>query len=448
MKIAGQQPFYVIAGLGKTGVSVARFLNARGLPFAVTDTRENPPGFDEIKQIAPTVAASFGALDADMMTRADVVVLSPGLSIHEPAVEKARAQGIKIIGDIELFVQYARAPIIAITGSNGKSTTTALTTHLLNCAGKTALMGGNIGVPALDLLMQAVPDVYVLELSSFQLETTHSLHAAAATVLNISEDHIDRHGSLSAYAEAKARIYHRAKLAVLNGDDQETWREAKQAEKRTQFSLHNARAPYRMETIDGKHWLVVNDHPLMLAEQLPIAGEHNVANALAAIALCEAVGVPARSVRDGLLSFVGLPHRCVRICDKHGVTYYNDSKATNVGAALAAIAGLGPMIAGKLVLIAGGDAKGQALSPLTPALEKYVRAVVLIGRDAEHVRAIVPDTVVAQHSSSIEEAVTQCAALAQPGDAVLLSPACASLDMFKNYEERGDRFAQAAERLP
>ncbi len=448
MKIAGQQPFYVIAGLGKTGVSVARFLTARGFAFAITDTREQPPGLDEVKQFAPTVVVSAGALDAALLTRADVIVLSPGLSLNEPAIARARAQGVKVIGDIELFVQYARAPIIAITGSNGKSTTTALTTHLLNSAGKKALMGGNIGIAALDLLASAVPDFYVLELSSFQLETTQSLHAAAATVLNISEDHIDRHGSLAAYAEAKARIYHRAKVAVLNGDDQETWREAKQAEKRTQFSLHNARAPYRMENFDGKHWLVVNDHPLLAAEKLSIVGEHNVANALAAIALCEAVGVAARDVRDGLLNFVGLAHRCVRVRLREEVAYYNDSKATNVGAALAAIAGLGPVISGKLILILGGDAKGQDLSPLSPALEKYARAVVLMGRDAERVRAIVPPAVAIENADSIEGAVTQCRDLAHAGDAVLLSPACASLDMFKNYEERGDRFARAVEALP
>lgn len=448
MKIAGQQPFYVIAGLGKTGVSVARFLNARGLPFAITDTREQPPGLDDVKQLAPTVAVKCGALDGELLARADIIVLSPGLSLQEPLIAKARAQGVKVIGDIELFVQYARAPIIAITGSNGKSTVTALTTHLLNSAGKKALMGGNIGIPALDLLAQVVPDFYVLELSSFQLETTHSLHAAAATVLNISEDHIDRHGTLAAYAEAKARIYHRAKLAVLNGEDPETWREAKQAEKRTQFSLHNARADYRMENVDGKHWLVVHEHPLLLAEHLPIVGEHNVANALAAIALCEAVGVKARDLRDGLLNFVGLPHRCVRVRVRNEVAYYNDSKATNVGAALAAIAGLGPLLNGKLVLILGGDAKGQDLSPLTAALAKHARAVVLIGRDANLARAVIPKGVVIEDADSIEAAVTQCADLAQVGDAVLLSPACASLDMFKNYEERGDRFARAVEALP
>ncbi len=442
------QRFHVIAGLGKTGVSVARYLRSRGVSFAVTDTRATPPGAEALRKIAPDAECKFGALDKALLARAEVIVLSPGLALTEPAIAAARSRGVPVIGDIELFVQVARAPIIAITGSNGKSTVTMLTGHLLNNAGKRAWVGGNIGTPVLELLEQPVPEFYVLELSSFQLETTFSLHAAAATVLNISEDHMDRYPSLAAYAETKARIYHHAAVAVVNGDDRETRRDFDRARRCVSFALHHAEAEYRVDHIDGKRFLMVGDQAFVEIGHLPIQGEHNAANVLAAIALCEAVGVKAEKLRNGLRSFRGLPHRCVLVREHKGVRFYNDSKATNVGAALAAINGLGPIMTGKLVLIAGGDAKGQNLKPLAPALAKYARGVVLIGRDAEQVSAVVPDAVSQTFADSIEEAVSTAMELAEPGDAVVLSPACASLDMFRNYEERGDRFAAAAEALP
>ena len=440
--------FHVIAGLGKTGVSVARYLRSRGVPFAVTDSRANPPGVDQLKHIAPDVECKFGVLDAELLAKAEVIVLSPGLALAEPAIVAARSRGAQVVGDIELFVQVARAPIIAITGSNGKSTVTMLTGHLLNHAGKKALVGGNIGTPALDLLEQPVPDFYVLELSSFQLETTFSLHAAAAAVLNISEDHMDRYASLVAYAEAKARIYHHAAVAVINADDRETRRDFDRARRHVAFAVHHTDADYRIQHINGRRFLTVGEQSFSDIAHLPIQGEHNAANVLAAVALCEAVGVKADRLRDGLRSFKGLPHRCVLVREHNGVRYYNDSKATNVGAALAAINGIGPVINGKLVIIAGGDAKGQDLSPLAAAFSHYARAVVLLGRDAERVSAVVPDTVRQEFVDSIEEAVKSAADLAEQGDAVLLSPACASLDMFRNYEERGDRFSLAVERLP
>ncbi|WP_211197901.1 UDP-N-acetylmuramoyl-L-alanine--D-glutamate ligase [Permianibacter fluminis] len=440
--------FHVIAGLGKTGISVARYLRSRGVAFAVTDTRAQPPGVDQLREIAPDAECKFGALDAELLAKAEVIVLSPGLALAEPAIAAARSRGAQVIGDIELFVQVARAPIIAITGSNGKSTVTMLTGHLLNQAGKRALVGGNIGTPVLDLLEQPVPDYYVLELSSFQLETTYGLRAAAATVLNISEDHMDRYASLTAYAEAKARIYHHANVAVFNADDRETRRDFDRAHRHVAFAIHHSNAEYRVEHLNGRRWLTVGEQAFADLEHLPIQGEHNAANVLAAVALCEAVGVKAEKMRDGLRSFKGLPHRCVLVREHASVRYYNDSKATNVGAALAAISGIGPVITGKLVMIAGGDAKGQDLLPLTSALAHYARAVVLLGRDAERVSAVVPDSVTQEFVDSIEEAVTAAAALAEPGDAVLLSPACASLDMFRNYEERGDRFARAVELLP
>lgn len=448
MKIAGKEKMYAIAGLGKTGVSVARYLFAHDLPFVITDSRNDPPGLAEIKAFAPTVACSLGVLDAEMLMNADIVVLSPGLSLQEPAVAAARRAGVDVIGDIELFVRAARAPIIAITGANGKSTVTALTTHLLNKAHKSALMGGNIGIPALDLLSQPEPDFYVLELSSFQLETTHNLHAAAATILNISEDHMDRYASIIDYAKAKARIYHHAKVAVVNAEDRETWRDQEQAGRVTSFALLDQRANYFVDTINGQRWLMVDGHPFLGLEHLPLAGDHNATNALAAIALCAAVGVPLAQLDAGLRTFTGLPHRCVLVRELNGVRYYNDSKATNVGAALAAINGLGESLVGKLVVIAGGDAKGQDLSPLTPALNAYACAVVVLGRDAALLADIVPASVTLKIVASIEDAVLTAANMAQTGDAVLLSPACASLDMFRNYEERGDRFSAAVMQLP
>lgn len=441
-------PLNVIAGLGKTGVSVARYLQARGERFAVTDSRARPPGVEELSAIDPAAHTFFGELSAELCSKAARIILSPGISLTHPALHQARAAGVEIIGDIELFVREARAPIIAITGSNGKSTVTALTAHLLTHAHKTALIGGNFGTPALELLTQPVPDFYVLELSSFQLETTHSLAAAAATVLNLSEDHMDRYADMAAYAEAKARIYHRAKIAVFNTDDRETQRELERAKHRVAFSLLDNSADYALTRIDGKAWLCAHQQPFIAQSTLALQGDHNAANVLASVALCEAVGVTVEKTRDGLRDFHGLPHRCVLVRERNGVRYFNDSKATNVGSALAAIIGLSNVISGKIVLIAGGDAKGQDLSPLTATLQQHARAMVVMGKDAARLSAINPDNVVLLTAATLHEAVALASAHAQSGDAVLLSPACASLDMFKDYADRGEQFTQFVEVLP
>lgn len=441
-------PLNVIVGLGKTGVAVARYLQARGERFAVTDSRVQPPGLDELKTINPQVHCLLGDISAELCSKAARIILSPGIALSHPALHQARAAGVEIIGDIELFVREARSPIVAITGSNGKSTVTALTAHLLNHAHKRALIGGNFGTPALDLLSEAKPDFYVLELSSFQLETTHSLSAAAAAVLNISEDHMDRYADITAYAEAKARIYHRAKVAVFNADDRETQRELERAKHRVAFSLLDENADYALVRINGKHWLSAHQEPFISQTALPLQGDHNAANVLAAVALCEAVGLPVEKLRDGLRSFQGLPHRCVLVREREGVRYFNDSKATNVGSALAAINGLSNVVAGKIVLIAGGDAKGQDLSPLTTVLRQHVSAMILIGKDANRLAAISPEPVTTLHADSLHQAVALASAHAQAGDVVLLSPACASLDMFKDYADRGDQFTRLVEALP
>lgn len=439
---------YLIAGLGKTGVSVARYLHAAGVTFALADTRTEPPGLAGISAFAGVTENHFGALDAAVCCRFDVIVLSPGLALAEPAIVAAQAAGVDVYGDIELFARAAQAPVIAITGANGKSTTTDLCGHLLRSAGLRVEVGGNIGVPALDLLQQPTPDAYVLELSSFQLETTHSLRARAATILNISEDHMDRYADLYQYTAAKARIYQGARCAVTNADDAATLAGSDGAESVTAFSLQENGAPYCLRQHDGERWLSAHGQLLLPMRELRIKGEHNAANALAALALCETLGVNAMQMLPALREYAGLPHRCAFVRERQGVLWYNDSKATNVGAALAAINGLAPTLQGKLVLIAGGDAKGQDLSPLSEAFAAHVRALVLFGRDADAVQAVAPATVKILRVTGIEDAVQACAGAAMPGDAVLLSPACASLDMFRNYEERGDRFARAVEQLP
>ena len=437
----------VIVGLGKTGLSVARYLHRLGQAFALTDSRLQPPGVDELHKFASKVPTEFGEISSSLCAKASRIILSPGIALSHPSLTQARAQGVEIIGDIELFVREARAPIIAITGSNGKSTVTALAAHLLHSAHKRAYVGGNFGTPALDLLELEKPDFYVLELSSFQLETTHSLAAAAATVLNLSEDHMDRYANMAQYADTKARIYHRAHVAVFNLDDRETQRDLAQAKKVLSFSLHDHSADFSLQRLDGKAWLCAGTQAFLPQTSLSIAGDHNAANALAAVALCEAVGVSVAKTRDALRDFKGLAHRCVLVRERNAIQYFNDSKATNVGSTLAAINGLRNVISGKIVLIAGGDAKGQDLSPLTQIISSNVRAMVLIGKDADKLAAISPAQVPIIRAKTLSEAVSQAEQAAQKGDAVVLSPACASLDMFKDYADRGEQFCRLVEAL-
>ncbi|ROL71603.1 UDP-N-acetylmuramoyl-L-alanine--D-glutamate ligase [Pseudomonas vranovensis] len=444
MSLIASDHFRIVVGLGKSGMSLVRFLANRGIAFAVADTRDNPPELDTLRRDFPQVEVRCGELDVEFLCRADELYVSPGLALATPALQQAAARGVKLSGDIELFARNAKAPIIAISGSNAKSTVTTLVGEMAAAAGKRVAVGGNLGTPALDLLSDDV-ELYVMELSSFQLETTDQLNAEVATVLNVSEDHMDRYSGLPAYHLAKHRIFRGARQVVVNRQDALSRPLLSEGQPVWTFGLN---APdfkaFGLREENGEKYLAFEFQNLMPVRELKIRGAHNQSNALAALALGHAVGLPMDAMLSSLRTFAGLAHRCQWIRERNGVNWYDDSKATNVGAALAAIEGLGADIDGKLVLVAGGDGKGADFSALRAPVAANCRAVVLLGRDAERLAQALGDSVPLIRVKNLEEAVQQCAELAQPGDAVLLSPACASLDMFKNFEERGRLFAQAA----
>ena len=443
MSLIASDHFRIVVGLGKSGMSLVRFLAQRGVSFAVADTRENPPELATLRRDYPQVEVRCGELDVEFLCRADELYVSPGLALATPALQAAAARGVKLSGDIDLFARNAKAPIVAISGSNAKSTVTTLVGKMAVAAGKRVAVGGNLGMPALDLLSDDV-ELYVMELSSFQLETTHQLGAEVATVLNVSEDHMDRYSGLPAYHLAKHRIFRGARQVVVNRQDALTRPLMSDGLPCWTFGLG---APdfkaFGLREENGEKYLAFEFQNLMPVRELKVRGAHNQANALAALALGHAVGLPFDAMLSSLRTFTGLEHRCQWVRELDGVSYYNDSKATNVGAALAAIDGLGMDMDGKLVLIAGGDGKGADFSGLRDSVTRYCRAVVLIGRDADLIADALGDAVPQVRAASLDEAIAQCRALAQPGDAVLLSPACASFDMFKNYEERGQLFARA-----
>ncbi len=447
MSLIASDHFRIIVGLGKSGMSLVRFLARQGLPFAVVDTRANPPELATLREQFPQVEVRCGELDVEFLCRASELLVSPGLALATPALQEAAGRGVKLSGDIELFARHAKAPIVAITGSNAKSTVTTLVGEMAAAAGRKVAVGGNLGTPALDLLSDEV-ELYVLELSSFQLETTEQLNAEVATCLNISEDHMDRYASLAAYHLAKHRIFRGARQVVVNRDD--ALSRPLIADQVPCWSFGLGKPDFKRFGLleeNGEKYLAYQFAPLLPVRELKIRGAHNQANALAALALGHAVGLPFEPMLETLKRFGGLAHRCQWVGERDGVAYYDDSKATNVGAALAAIEGLGADIAGKLVLIAGGDGKGADFAALRAPVAQFCRAVVLLGRDAERLAAALGEAAPLVRVQSLEEAVQRCSALAQPGDAVLLSPACASLDMFKNFEERGRLFAQAVEAL-
>ena len=443
MSLIASDHFRIVVGLGKSGMSLVRFLARQGVSFAVADTRENPPELAALRRDYPQVEVRCGELDVEFLCRADELYVSPGLALATPALQAAAARGVKLSGDIDLFARNAKAPIVAISGSNAKSTVTTLVGEMAAAAGKRVAVGGNLGMPALDLLSDDV-ELYVMELSSFQLETTHQLGAEVATVLNVSEDHMDRYSGLPAYHLAKHRIFRGARQVVVNRQDALTRPLMSDGLPCWTFGLG---APdfkaFGLREENGEKYLAFEFQNLMPVRELKVRGAHNQANALAALALGHAVGLPFDAMLSSLRNFTGLEHRCQWVRELEGVSYYNDSKATNVGAALAAIDGLGMDMDGKLVLIAGGDGKGADFSGLRDSVTKYCRAVVLIGRDASLIADALGDAIPQVRAASLDEAIAQSRALAQSGDAVLLSPACASFDMFKNYEERGQLFARA-----
>jgi len=440
--IASDQ-FRIVVGLGKSGMSLVRFLAQQGVRFAVADTRANPPELETLKRDYPQVEVRCGELDVNFLCRASELYVSPGLAVATPALAEAAARGVKLSGDIDLFARHAKAPIVAITGSNAKSTVTTLVGEMVVAAGKRVAVGGNLGTPALDLLADDV-ELYVLELSSFQLETTDQLNAEVATCLNISEDHMDRYSGLPAYHLAKHRIFRGARQVVINRDDALSRPLIADQVTCWEFGLGKPDLKrFGLLEENGEKSLAFRFETLLPVSELKIRGAHNQSNALAALALGQAVGLPMETMLATLRQFTGLPHRCQWVGERAGVNYYDDSKATNVGAALAAIEGLGADIAGKLVLIAGGDGKGADFSALKTPVARFCRAVVLLGRDAELLAEALGDAAPLVRVKTLEEAVQRCSELAEAGDAVLLSPACASLDMFKNFEERGRLFAQA-----
>lgn len=439
--------FCIVVGLGKSGMSLVRYLAKQGVPFAVVDTRENPPGLKVLQQEYPDIEVHCGALDAELLCQAHTLYISPGVPLNNPAIQVASAHGVKLSGDIDLFSQKANAPIVAITGSNGKSTVTTLVGEMAKTAGLCVAVGGNLGEPALDLLQDDV-ELYVLELSSFQLETCQCLGAAVATLLNVSEDHMDRYDSIESYAQAKQRIFLGARQVVINEDDPQSSPDHVVNNTPLVFTTHIKQGVngFKLESLQGDGWITFNGEPLIMLDQLKVLGTHNYANVMAALALGVAVNLPMAAMLKTLKCFTGLAHRCQWVGEYQGVNYYDDSKATNVGATLAAVEGIGNEKT-RLILIMGGDGKGADFSPLAAPIEHYCRAILLIGRDAPIIEALLSQSMPRVYVNSMEEAVKQAALLAKAGDVVLLSPACSSLDMFKNFEERGHLFAKAVEAL-
>jgi len=448
--------------LGRTGFSCARYLNKRGWRVAVTDTRAQPPQLARLLALDAAIEVRAGGLDARLLEGALCVVVSPGVALADPFFIEARRRGLEIVGDIELFARAADAPVAGITGTNGKSTVTTLVGRMAQRAQLRVRVGGNLGEPALDLLDAEDPlvraqrgagdapvsagsaQLYVLELSSFQLETTYSLDLVAAAVLNVSADHLDRYASLEAYAAAKARIFARCDTAVINLDDPLVASMPRPGQRTLSFSLRaTIGADYALAEQARQWWLTRRGVPLLKVADMKLAGGHNAANALAALALGEALDLPLAAMILELKSFAGLPHRSQWVADVGGVAYINDSKGTNVGATLAAVAGMSAPV----VLIAGGEGKNQDFTPLGPALRGKLRHAVLIGRAAAEIARALAGVCTVERCATLEDAVRAAARAAQPGDAVLLSPACASLDMFTDYTHRGTLFVQAVRRL-
>ena len=436
----------LVVGLGKTGLSCVRYLCEKGRDVAVADSRLSPPGLDELRAEWPDLPVYLGEFDADLFAGFNELVVSPGISVAEPAIRVAADKGAVIRGDIDLFSEVADAPIIAITGSNGKTTVTTLVGEMARAAGRRVEVGGNIGTPALELLGRGA-DLYVLELSSFQLETTRELNALAATVLNVSDDHMDRYPDKMAYFQAKQRIFNGCQNAVVNLDDALSTPMARDNLRFLCFGFHRVN-PDTFSTRDDDEgtWITFGFDNLLLAEELGLMGQHNISNVMAALALGQAAGLPMDVMLDTAKRFKGLPHRCEFVRRVSDVDYINDSKGTNVGATAAAIESLVPA-GGKIVLIAGGEGKGADFSLLAEPVATHCRAVVLIGTDAETIATALGNRVETVNAADIAGAVHTAKKLAQPGDRVLLSPACASFDMFRDYGDRGDRFRQQVEGL-
>ncbi|MDB2705326.1 UDP-N-acetylmuramoyl-L-alanine--D-glutamate ligase [Pseudomonadota bacterium] len=436
----------LIIGIGKSGLSSARFLVKHGYTVAMMDTREKPPGLKILQTELPEVLIITGGLNESIMLQADMIILSPGIDPRLPEIVAAKRKNIELVGDVELFAREANAPIIAITGSNGKSTVTTLLAEMAIESDKKVQVGGNLGTPVLELLIDPAPDFYIVELSSFQLETVRSLNAFVATVLNVTPDHMDRYDTEQEYKEAKATIYNGNGVMVLNRDDKNVMQLTRDDRNQVHFSLDACEGvDFGLLRKEGVTWLAEGSHALLQVDELMIKGKHNVANALASLAIGSAMGLSMVAMLTILKRYPGLPHRCNLVASINGVNWINDSKATNVGACIAAIEGLTG--SGKIILIAGGVAKDQDFTDLAAAINKYVSAVIVLGQDAELILEAVSKDVNTYYVETIDCAVKQAKDIAESGSNVLLSPACASFDMFSGYEQRGKAFETSVEKL-
>ena len=443
----------LVLGLGETGLSMLRHLKSKEVRLSAADTRANPSGLVEAMQYVNESRIACGPLKDELFVGIDLIAISPGVPLRDPVIVRAVSSGIPVVGDIELFAwtlpEKDRPRVLAITGSNGKTTVTSMVEHLCKAAGKSAVAAGNISPAVLDVLTHQgnePPDIWALELSSFQLESTSALNADAATVLNVSEDHMDRYDGLDEYAKFKARIFGGAKVKVLNRDDARSLAMSHQECTKVTFGLSapDNEHDFGLLQQEGSSWLAQGMHALLKVEELKVNGLHNAMNALAALALCRAIDLPMDALLDGLRSYEGLPHRVSLVAEINDVLYYDDSKGTNVSATVAALEGLGR----KAVLIAGGEGKGQDFSPLKSAVRRSARGVVLIGRDAHLIETALQDCNVSViDGTDMVDAVSKATKLAQPGDAVLLSPACASFDMFRDYKHRAEAFIGAVHDL-
>ena len=431
----------LVIGCGLSGVSAARFAAECGARVRVVDTRDEPPGADALHRDCPQASLIVGEFNPAVLEGMTHIVVSPGVDLREPLIDAARERGMEVIGDIEWFARVVNAPVIAITGSNGKSTVTAWVGEIAKAAGLNVAIGGNFGTPALDMLAEDI-DLYVLELSSFQLELTESLTVRAATVLNISADHIDRHGDIEHYAALKARIFNGAEVAVVNADDARVTAMPTGDAKVVHFG-NASDADYRLLDDAGETALARGDESWLACSELRLAGRHNQSNALVAWALAEAAGIDEAAIREGLQAFSGLPHRCQTIAEIRGVRWINDSKGTNPGAMMASLAGMTTPV----VLLAGGQAKGADFTPLGPLAADKTRAVIVFGQDGEKIAVAVADHAPVHRVETLHEAVAEAANIAEDGDTVLFSPGCASFDQFDNYVHRGESFVAAVQEL-
>lgn len=444
-----KQPFSVVLGLGATGLSLLRHLHALGHRLVAMDTRVQPPEVERVRRELPDVQVITGGFEPKLVLAAALVAVSPGIPADEALLVQARDLGIDVAGDIELFARKATGPVAAVTGTNGKSTVTSLLGAILLSADRAVAVGGNLGTPALDLIEAAPADGYVLELSSFQLDLTSSLTPACAAILNVSVDHLDRYGTIAAYAASKQRIYRGAGVAVFSGDDPLTAPGDDFTGERVE--VFGGPAPTAQgwgieQGADGRRWLMGRGRPLLPVTDLPVAGRHNERNVLFALAMAAALGVEPEAAFDAVRAFQPLPHRCTPAGCIGGVRFIDDSKATNVGACVAAIDGLDEARR-NLVVIAGGMGKGADFSALKEPFARCVKAAVLIGVDAPLIAAALEGQCRLEAAADMETAVATAAALAEPGDTVLLAPACASFDMFESFSDRGQRFVAAVRRL-